>query len=243
MKILAVNGSPLRGKGATALILNPFLEGAEAAGAQVELIELDKMNIKPCRGDLICWGKTPGRCHLKDDMGQLLPKIDQADILVYASPVYIDTMTAQMKTFFDRHVPLMEPEVVFVDGHCRHPRRVKKKQKMVVVSVCGFYEMDNFDILIRTVEAMTKNFGVEYVGAVLRPYATFLKSEKIPDKVKQSIYSATRQAGRQIVEQGSFREETLAEIAKPLMPLDTYVNVINHYWRNVKEGKAPPEAS
>ena len=233
-KILAINGSPSGKHGATALILNPFVEGAKQAGADVDLVELVSRKIKPCLGELACWGPSPGKCIQKDDMAELLLKIDQADILVYACPVYIDTVAGLMKNFLDRHVPLMEPQVVLQNGHCRHPRRVKKKQKMVAISVCGFYEMDNFDLLIQTIKAMTENFDVEFAGAILRPYGTFLKSGKVPEEVKNSILDAARRAGNEIVKEGAFRKETINEVAKPFLPLEAYVQAINKYWSNVK---------
>ena len=62
MKILAFNSSPKMDKGNTALILNPFLEGARAAGGDVEVFCTKTLNINPCQGEFNCWLKTPGKC-------------------------------------------------------------------------------------------------------------------------------------------------------------------------------------
>ena len=62
MKVLAVNSSPKRHKGNTALLLDPFLEGLKQAGAEVELYCTKELNIGPCEGELNCWLKTPGYC-------------------------------------------------------------------------------------------------------------------------------------------------------------------------------------
>jgi multimeric flavodoxin WrbA len=49
MKVVVINGSPHGGKGNTALILDPFLDGMKAAGAQVKIFETKAMNVKPCQ--------------------------------------------------------------------------------------------------------------------------------------------------------------------------------------------------
>ena len=97
MKALAINSSPNKGKGNTALILKPFLEGMKEAGAEVELYHTSDLKINPCQGDLSCWLRTPGECIHNDDMSWLAPKIAKADILILASPVYCDGITGPMK--------------------------------------------------------------------------------------------------------------------------------------------------
>jgi len=67
MKVLAINASPHRDNGNTALILSPFLDGMKEEGAKVEVLYTKTMDIKPCLGCLKCWTKTPGACIQKDD--------------------------------------------------------------------------------------------------------------------------------------------------------------------------------
>jgi multimeric flavodoxin WrbA len=82
MKVLAINSSPKRDKGNTALILNPFLDGMREAGADVELLYTSDLRINPCHGDFSCWTKTPGICGQKDDMNMINEKMRQAEVLV-----------------------------------------------------------------------------------------------------------------------------------------------------------------
>ncbi len=88
--VLAINSSPKRAKSNTSLILNPFLDGIKEAGAEVELFYTRDLKIKPCTGEFNCWVKHPGECYQQDDMKQLYPKLKEADILVFATPVYVD---------------------------------------------------------------------------------------------------------------------------------------------------------
>ena len=52
LKVLAINSSPHKGNGNTALVLTPFLEGMKEAGAEIETVYTEDLNIRPCRGDL-----------------------------------------------------------------------------------------------------------------------------------------------------------------------------------------------
>ncbi|MFW9991442.1 MAG: flavodoxin family protein [Candidatus Odinarchaeota archaeon] len=98
MKVLAINSSLNMNEGYTAVILNPFLEGMEVTGAEIELFFTRKLRIKSCRACYDCWFKTPGRCAVNDDMQWLLPKFKKAEIWVLASPIYSDGINSQMKT-------------------------------------------------------------------------------------------------------------------------------------------------
>jgi multimeric flavodoxin WrbA len=144
MKVLVINSSPRMDKSNTAMILNPFLEGMKEAGAEVELFYTSKLNIHPCTGEFYCWLKKPGECLHNDDMQKLYPKFTEADVVVFASPLYVDGFTGPMKNLIDRTVPLVYPYFELRDEHCRHPRRGETKVcKYVLVSNCGFWEKDN----------------------------------------------------------------------------------------------------
>ncbi len=99
-KVLILLGSPRRA-GNTAALAARIAEGAEEAGAQVESIRLNALKISPCQACDGCRRKEKG-CVVDDDMQGLYTKIKEADALVYASPVYWFSMSAQMKAFMDR---------------------------------------------------------------------------------------------------------------------------------------------
>ena len=100
-KILGLVGSPRR-KGNTDILIDRILEGARDAGAEVEKVLLMGMKIKECDGCHTCWqGK---RCSKHDDMLDLYPAIEGADVIVFGTPVYWFGPTALMKAFIDRLV-------------------------------------------------------------------------------------------------------------------------------------------
>ncbi len=228
MKVLAFNSSPMMGKGNTALILNPFLEGMREAGAEVELFYTKKLKINPCQGEFNCWLKTPGKCWQKDDMDMLRPKMGEADVWVLATPLYVDGMTGPMKNLIDRIIPLVQPFFELRDDHIRHPAREgSNRGKMVLVSNCGFWEMDNFDALLVHVKALCKNGNREFAGALLRPHGGALRPMLEIGGLVEDVVEAAREAGRQLVRDGKISTETLNTVSRELMSREDYIQVAN----------------
>jgi multimeric flavodoxin WrbA len=100
-KILIVLGSP-RKNGNSAALSAQLAQSAANAGADVETIYLNALNIKPCQGCEKCQAESATGCVIQDDMTPLYPKLHQADSLVIASPVYWFNFSAQTKIFIDR---------------------------------------------------------------------------------------------------------------------------------------------
>lgn len=231
MKVVAINSSPHKNKGNTALILNPFLDGIKDEGAEVELIFSRDLNIKPCLGDFACMVKTPGHCIQKDDMNWLDPKISQADVLVLASPVYCDGVNGSMKNIMDRTLPQILPFFEVENNHLRHPLRTGVKPgKLVLVSNCGFWEMDNFQPLITHMEAYCKNSHDEFAGALLRPHGPALMNMIERSIPVDDVLDAATEAGRQIVRNGEISEETLQIVSRELLPREMYMQILNQYF-------------
>lgn len=99
-KVLIISASPRRG-GNSDILCDQFAFGAQQSGHQVEKVFVRDKKINYCIGCYTCL-KTKGVCVYKDDMSELLQKIIDADVLVLASPVYFNTINAQLKTVIDR---------------------------------------------------------------------------------------------------------------------------------------------
>ena len=231
MKVLVINGSPRKDRGATGGILSHFVEGMKEAGADVEIIYSIALDIADCRGCFNCWVSTPGKCIQDDDMTDVLAKIADADLLVLATPVYVDGMTGSLKTLLDRTIPLLHGRFELKDDHCRHPLRAHVKEgKLALVSVSGFTEMDNFDPLIVHVKALSKNMNRDFVGSLLRPCAWIIDPAKKQGAKVGDIIEAVKQAGHQLISEGKMREETLATAARDIIPRDEVVKMMQGHF-------------
>lgn len=103
MKIIAINGSP-RHNGNTATLLHKVLEGAAAAGAETECIDLYTLNYKGCISCFYCKRKDKkhGICIVKDDLAAVLDKVKSADAVIFGSPIYFMNLTSGMQAFLER---------------------------------------------------------------------------------------------------------------------------------------------
>ena len=110
--ILILSTSPRR-KGNSAALAEAFAAGAREAGNTAEVISLCGRKLEFCRGCLAC--QKTGRCVIDDDVRDLLPKIHDADVLVFATPIYYYEMSGQMKTLIDRINPLYDSDYRFTD--------------------------------------------------------------------------------------------------------------------------------
>jgi multimeric flavodoxin WrbA len=100
MKILAIHGSPRTIRSMTRTLAQFVLGGAAEAGAETEMIDLCDYRVTPCTA---CEGCSfNGICVFEDDVPALVARMKEADGIVFASPVYIDNVSGQMKVFFDR---------------------------------------------------------------------------------------------------------------------------------------------
>lgn len=100
MKILGINGSPRGEKSTTLKLVEAVLAGAEEAGADTELIDLCSLSINYCSACAVCY--RTGECVHNDDFGKVYGQIMGSDGIVFGSPVYFGSVTAQMKTMIDR---------------------------------------------------------------------------------------------------------------------------------------------
>jgi multimeric flavodoxin WrbA len=229
-------------RGNTALLLDPFLDGMREEGCEVELIYTCKLQIKSCLGDRACWTKTPGRCVQKDDVSALLPKIQEADFIVFAVPLYFDGMPGNLKNLIDRLIPILEPFFVMRGEHCRHaPRQPHKHSKVVLVSNCGFWEMDNFDPLVTHVQSICRNACWEFAGALLRPHGESLGYMVKKGFAVQDVLDAAKNAGKELVRTGKISEENLKIVSRELVPLKTYVEMTNRGFKQALDKLARPE--
>lgn len=98
MKIVVLNGSP-RKAGNTEIMVEAFAKAAK--NHQVEILNIAHMNIRGCLGCKYCYAHQ-GECVQKDDMAKVLETLKDADMVVFASPIYWFDITAQLKTVIDR---------------------------------------------------------------------------------------------------------------------------------------------
>lgn len=124
MTIIGIIASP-RKKGNTAFIVNKMLEGAKEQGAETSSFSFSDLTLKPCQGCLSCH-KTDRGCVVDDDMQKIYAAIEEADVVILGSPIYMGQMSAQAKIITDRLFAQISPRF------SPHFKEKATKKKMVL---------------------------------------------------------------------------------------------------------------
>ena len=113
MKNVLIVSSSLRGGSNSEILAHEAEKGAKDAGINVEFLSLKGKDMKFCIGCLAC--QKTGKCVQKDDMAEMIAKVQNADVLIFATPIYYYEMSGQLKTFLDRCNPLYGQDNKFKD--------------------------------------------------------------------------------------------------------------------------------
>lgn len=125
MKIVFVNGSP-RPEGNTGTMLKSVAKKAKERGADVTYYEILGKDVQDCDGCCRC--DTEDKCSKDDDMIDAYVMIEQADVLVLGSPIYMGTETGMTKCFVDRLYYLMAR------------KRIQPGKRAVALFTCGLFD-------------------------------------------------------------------------------------------------------
>ena len=112
-KKVVVVPTSLRTNSNSELLAKSFVEGAKEAGNEVEYISLKNKDIRFCIGCLAC--QKTGHCVIKDDVADIMNRVINADVVVWATPIYYYEMSGQMKTSIDRLNPMYSKDYKFRD--------------------------------------------------------------------------------------------------------------------------------
>ncbi len=105
MRILGLVASPRR-ESNTDLLVTAILNGASQSGYATEKVYLYGFDISPCVDCKAC-KKGSFQCALKDGMQTLYPKFEEADVIVFGTPLYWYGPSAKMKLLVDRLRPFI----------------------------------------------------------------------------------------------------------------------------------------
>ena len=156
MNILVLTGSPRMG-GNSQILAKSFIEGAKSAGHQITEIDLAKLQIGACKACEYCRKPaTLGECLQKDDMQQIYDIWFNMDAVVWATPLYYFSFSAQAKLALDR---------VFALPNQKAPNN--KLQKMALLVACADLEPFAADGLVSQFHIICDYFGIASGGEII----------------------------------------------------------------------------
>ncbi|NOT35616.1 MAG: flavodoxin family protein [Candidatus Eisenbacteria bacterium] len=154
--LVALNGSPVRDSSIDRLLAS-LGEGASAAGGVVEQVRCNDLIVKDCQA---CGpDATPGYCVFHDDMDRVYGLLERAHVIVVASPIYFDTVSAQLKRVIDRCNCVTPLVTVAGGGYALVPKWARTRRGVFVTSCSASHR---FDLAERTVRGFLKWVGAKW---------------------------------------------------------------------------------
>jgi|GEM_PF-424492 len=234
MKIVAINGSHRGKNGYTQFLINKLFEGALRAGAKCETIVLAQHDINRCLGCRVCHTqKSYLKCVYdgKDDVSKLFDIMRAADMLVYATPIYIFTMSGLMKTFLDRITSTGDSSILALSkaGLFFHHIDKQLASKPFVLLTCqDNFEHETFKNVVSYFTTFSKFLDAPLVGVLVRTSSSLVGHDMAPERESQypkirNVYEAFVQAGEELVSRGAVSKATekranqlVIDIPKPI---------------------------
>jgi hypothetical protein len=229
-RILAIQAAPRGRLGITELVSRGFLDGLERIGASVEKVYLADLNVQLCQGCFKCWKGPESKCPLNDDLIPLLQSIPTYDLMVLATPLYVDGVPGLLKTLIDRAMILNHPAVTIRDGVYLHPSLYERMPNMVLVAVCALPGNANFRLLEDYVLSVGRHMHMPLIAKVFRP-ETMSFMHPSSGHGLADLKEHLGQAGEQIASTGSLSEELAGQISRPILTEEEYLALSNSWWR------------
>jgi hypothetical protein len=127
MKIVILNGNPAEENLPFDHYLRDLNSKLTDKGHQCELMTLRELTADYCTGCWSCWVKTPGRCIFADDSDRVCRAVINSDFVLFASPVLMGFLSALLKKFMDKLIPIVHPYTTVVQGEIHHRHRYVPK--------------------------------------------------------------------------------------------------------------------
>jgi hypothetical protein len=230
MNIIAINGSYRGEKGHTHQWLECLSSGARTDGASFEIVNLSRLKINHCLGCNTCHTKDHYlNCIYseKDDVSSVFSKISAADLVIYATPVYVFGISSLLKTFLDRYYCTSDVDQLRVTRSSMFFHHINESicSKPFVSLIC----CDNLDA------EMPRN-GRDY----FRTYARFMDAPLVGELIRNSgkifekagnpigmerfpkirkVYAAFEQAGYELSQLGRISTATQRQASQEIIPV------------------------
>ena len=231
MKAIAFNTSPNKEKGFTEKILNPFISGMQKEGAVVKVVYTKDLEIKNCRGCTEdAFFESPGKCLCDDDLNKLYPDLAEADIWIFASPNYPNTISHEFKNLLDRLEPMYQIPENF-DSYSELSGFSSKNTggKVIFISSGGMWEKNSFDLLEEQVKAISFLFNKEFAGSLIRPHSWAMTFNGDNKSIIEDIINSAHEAGRQVAINGTIPMELQQQVSREILPKDEFIKQANGF--------------
>lgn len=223
MHVTMINGSQRKRPGFTAIILGYFAEGIAAAGGSSETIDLSSLGVKPCVACEACQKTGAGHCllHQGDGAELAFAAMRRADIVVYASPVYVFSPSSLLKSLLERFYGLGRESafVVTRSGLLFHEvdRGVCGKPFVAIVTSDNS-ERETVINCERYFRSLSRFLDAPLLGLLVRQGGRLIRSGRAAVSLGE-VREAFRCAGEELIRRGRVSRATERRLRRSAIPL------------------------
>ncbi len=234
MKILAINGSHRGEKGYTQFLIDKLFNGAKKYGAECETIVLKNNKINICLGCRVCHKKEHYLTCIfdeKDDVNTIFNKMREADILVFATPIYIFTMTGLMKVFLDRITSTADSSILKISENGLFFHHIDKNlasKPFILLTTQDNFEDKSSENVKTYFETFSRFMDASLLGHIR------IKSDKLVghgiDKDKElkyprviKVYEFIEKAGEEVAKYRKIKKQTLKQCNIDILNMPKFI--------------------
>lgn len=240
MNILAINASHRGKRGYTEFLVGKIFEGAIEAGAHCECVTLAEMDIKRCTGCFNCQNND----HLlqciydgKDDAKAVFDKMRRADLIIFATPVYVFNMSGLMKNLLDRYPSTSNCNCFRISKSGLFFHYIDKElcSKPFVTVICqDNIENETHKNIVSYFKTYAKFMDAKYVGNLVRTSSMVAGHGRDVNKLSQypvlnDIYGAFHEAGKELALSGRISRKTQKRANQKLINIPCFVKYISGF--------------
>jgi len=239
MKIIAINGSHTGKRGYTHFLIEKLFSGARNKGANCEEITLAELKINICKGCGVCnKEKHLLKCiyEEKDDVTMIFNKMREADIIIYATPIYVFNMSGLMKVFLDRMNSTGNSNDFNLSESGLFFHHISKDiySKPFVTLIChDSFENETSKSVVTYFKTFSKFMDAPQVGTIIRRSGKVTDHGKSPEKEKLypkilGSYNALELAGKELVNKGFIKKRTQKIASQDIIPVP-FFSILKHF--------------
>jgi multimeric flavodoxin WrbA/putative sterol carrier protein len=233
-EIVIVNGSPRGQNGFTYHYLSKLIDGINKTDSKIKVLNICDHSIAPCSGCFSCWEHPESGCIHHDDVNTLYNIVDSSDIVVYAFPIHSNGVPGILKKFIDRGLYRYYPHMIKTRTATRHPKRFRKKQSMVVFSVCGFSETCHFNAVDSFFHQVSHNSDTPITNTIYRSAGMYLWGSPFRYKLHTTVTDTLIKAGIELGQKGIISSKLIRQIEKNVDQKEFNL-LSNKYWDDIIE--------
>jgi multimeric flavodoxin WrbA len=232
-KILAINGSHRGKRGLTHTLIEQIRIGVEEAGGRFESVILADQKINQCLGCEVCHTeKSYLRCVFEDtdDVKSIQDNIREADIIIYATPVYVFTLSGLLKRFIDRLNSTGDTGILRVSSSglfFHHIDPAVCSKPFVLLTACGNIEDETSRNVVSYFRTFSRFMDAPMVGRLVRTSAFLLHSKGADELLRKGeVLRAFIQAGRELAAKGRITRKTEKRATKSVIEMPALIRLL-----------------